>query len=189
MMLAAGFALCGCVRAPFVTEQGETRASEWWIPHQIDRVTGLELPSAFVYAEASNSNYLYPRVSSLLLTCLEGKQPLVRFAFDFRIGTNHNTSLGYRFDDLPGHEDVTMRVLRNSRIVVIEDRDVIARFIAELEKSAMLHVRVRSIDGGRTVVDYPVYGAWAAIRAAFVRCDMPAPARLDPGRAKLPGIY
>lgn len=189
MVVAAGFMLCGCLRDAFVTELGETRVHDWWIAHQPDRVSGAELPSAFVYAEASNSNLEYPRVSSLLLTCMERKEPLIRFAFDFKIGTGRNTVLGYRFDDLPGHQDVAVRVLRNNRIIVIEDRETIARFVAELEKSAVLYVRIRSIDGGRTAVEYPVAGAWTAIRAAFANCDMPAPPQLDPGRARLPGIY
>lgn len=189
MIVAAGLALCGCVRDPFVTGQDETRSRDWWIAHQFDRVSGAELPSAFVYAEASNSNVEYPRVSSLLLTCLERKEPLIRFAFDFRIGTRSNTVLGYRFDDLPGHEGVAVRILRNNKVVVIEDREVIATFVAELEKAQTLYVRMRSIDGGRTTVEYPVSGAWTAIRAAFTNCDMPAPPKLDPGRARLPGIY
>jgi hypothetical protein len=189
MIVAAGAALCGCVRDPFVTEQGETRSRDWWITHQFDRVSGAELPSAFVYAEASNSNVEYPRVSSLLLTCLESKQPLIRFAFDFRIGTRSNTAVGYRFDDLPGREGVAVRVLRNNRVIVIEDREAIATFVAELEKAKTLYVRIRSIDGGRTAVEYPVAGAWTAIRAAFTNCEMPAPPQLDPGRARLPGIY
>lgn len=189
LMLIAGAALSGCARDPFVTERDETRVRDWWIAHQLDRVSGAELPSAFVYAQASNSNVEYPRVSSLLLTCLERKMPLVRFAFDFRIGTRANTVMGYRFDDFPGHEGVEVRVLRNNRVIVIEDRDAIATFVAELEKAQTLYVRVRSIDGGRTVVEYPVAGAWTAIRAAFANCDMPAPAALDPGRARLPGIY
>jgi hypothetical protein len=189
IILAASLMLSNCVRDPFVTEQGETRAQEWWISHQVDRVTGAELPSAYVYAEASNSNLEYPRVSSLLLTCMERKEPVIRFAFDFKIGTGRNTVLGYRFDDLPGREDVTIRVLRNNRIIVIEDRETIARFVTELEKSQTLYVRIRSIDGGRSAVEYPVAGAWTAIRAAFTNCDMPAPIRPDPGQVRLPGVY
>lgn len=189
MIVVAVLALTGCARDPFVTEEGETRVNDWWISHQFDRVSNAELPNAFVYAQASNSNLEYPRVSSLLLTCLERKEPLVRFAFDFRIGTRANTVLGYRFDDLPGHEGVAVRVLRNNRVIVIEDREALATFLAELEKARTLYVRIRSIDGGRTAVEYPVAGAWTAIRAAFTNCDMPAPPQLDPGRARLPGLY
>ena len=163
-------ALCGCTRDQFVTEQGETHIHEWWIPHQIDRVTAAALPSAYVYAEASNSNVEYPRVSSLLLTCMPGNRPLIRFAFDFKIGSHLNTTLGYRFDDLPGHEIVPTRVVRGNQIIVIEEPDAIALFVSELEKAETLYVRIRSINGGRTTVKYPVQGAWHAVRAAFANC-------------------
>jgi hypothetical protein len=189
MIVAATVALCSCTRDPFVTEEGETRIRDWWIPHQIDRVTGAPLPSAYVYAEASNSNIEYPRVSSLMLTCMPGNRPLIRFAFDFKIGSLLNTTLGYRFDDLPGHEIVPSRVVRGNNIIVIEEPDAIALFVAELEKAVTLYVRIRSINGGRTSVEYPVQGAWGAVRAAFANCAMPAPPQLDPGRARLPGIY
>lgn len=189
MIVTAGLTLCGCTRDPFVTEQGETRIRDWWIPHQIDRITGAALPSAYVYAEASNSNVEYPRVSSLLLTCMPGNRPLIRFAFDFKIGSLLYTTLGYRFDDLPGHEIVPTRVVRGNQIIVIEESDAVALFVAELEKSETLYVRIRSINAGRTTVEYPVQGAWGAVRAAFANCAMPAPPRLDPGRARLPGIY
>ncbi len=189
MIAAASAVLGGCTRDSFVTEEGEMRIHDWWIPRQIDRVTGTALPSAYVYGEASNSNVEYPRVSSLLLTCMPGQRPLVRFAFDFKIGSLLNTTLGYRFDDLPGHEIVPTRVVRGNQIIVIEEPDAVALFVAELEKAATLHVRIRSINGGRTAVDYPVQGAWGAARAAFANCAMPAPPRLDPGRARLPGIY
>jgi hypothetical protein len=189
MIVATGVALCGCTLDPFVTEHGETRVHDWWIPHQVDRVTGAVLPSAYVYAEASNSNLVYPRVSSLLLTCMPGNRPLVRFAFDFKIGSHLNTTLGYRFDDLPGHEIVPTRVVRGNQIIVIEEPDAIAVFVAELEKAETLYVRIRSINGGRTSVEYPVEGAWNAVRAAFANCAMPAPPQRDPGRARLPGIY
>lgn len=189
MIVAASVALGGCTRDPFVTEKDETRIHEWWIPHQIDRVTGAALPSAYVYGEASNSNVEYPRVSSLLLTCMPGNRPLIRFAFDFKIGSLLNTTLGYRFDDLPGHDIVPTRVVRGNQIIVIEEPDAVASFVAELEKAATLYVRIRSINGGRTAVDYPVRGAWGAVRAAFANCAMAPPPQLEPGRARLPGIY
>lgn len=189
MIVAACVMLCGCIRDPFVTEEGETRIHDWWIPNQIDRVTGAALPSAYVFAEASNSNFEHPRVSSLLLTCMPGNRPLIRFAFDFRIGSLLNTTMGYRFDDLPGHEIVSSRVVRGNQIIVIEEPEAIALFVAEMEKAETLYVRIRSINGGRTAAEYPVKGAWGAVRAAFANCAMPAPPRLDAGRARLPGIY
>lgn len=187
-MMVAGLILGGCARDPFVTERDETRSGEWWIPHQIDRVTGAELPSAYVFAEASNSNVDFPRVSSLLLTCIDGA-PLIRFGFDFKIGSNRNTVLGYRFDGTPGHDDVGSRVIRGNQIIVIEDRAEISTFVGELTGARTLYVRIRSINGGRTAVEYPLEGAAAAIRAAFAKCEMPKPPLPEQGRTTLSGVY
>lgn len=181
--------LCGCARDPFVTPKGEIRSGEWWIPQQIDRVTGLPLPSAYVFAQASSSNVEYPRVSSLMLTCLEKNEPLVRFAFDFKIGNNRDSVLGYRFDDRPGHEDVASRIVRGNQIMVIENREAIARFVSELPGSKTLYVRIRSLNGGRTAVEYPLEGSAAALRAAFANCDMPEPPLPERGRTTLSGVY
>ena len=188
LMTVAGVILGGCARDPFVTERDETYAGEWLISHQIDRITGAELPSAYVFAEASNSNVDFPRVSSLLLTCIDGA-PLIRFAFDFKIGSNRNTVLGYRFDGKPGHDDVGSRVVRGNQIIVIEDRAEIATFVSELAGAKTLYVRIRSINGGRTAVEYPLEGSTAAIRAAFSKCDMPKPPLPEQGRTTLSGVY
>jgi hypothetical protein len=186
--VVAGLIIGGCARDPFVTQKGETRSGEWWIPHQIDRVTGANLPSATIFAQASNSNLDYPRVSSLQLTCID-RQPLIRFAFDFKIGSNRNSVLGYRFDDKPGHDDVESRVVRGNQIMVIEDKRAIATFVSELTGARTLYVRIRSINGGRTAVEYPLDGSSAAIRAAFSTCEMPAPPLPEQGRTTLLGIY
>lgn len=188
LLVVAGLSLGHCVRDPLVTPIGETRSGEWYIAHQIDRVSDAELPNAAVFALASHSNYQWPRVSSVQLTCFEGK-PLIRFAFDLKIGSNRNTALAYRFDDNPGHEDVQSRVARGSQVIVIEDRATVARFISEMTGARTLYVRVRSINGGRAAVEYPLDGSAAAMRAAFGRCDMPAPPLPERGRSTLSGIY
>lgn len=183
-----GISLGGCFRDPYVMTNNETRNGDWWIARQVDRVTGTALPSATVFAEASNSNADFPRVSSLQLTCIDRK-PLIRFAFDFKIGTDRNSVLGYRFDDKPGHDDVSSRLLRGRQIIVIEDQKTIASFVSELANSKWLHVRIRSIDGGRTAADYPLEGVSAAIRAAFSSCEMPDPPLPERGRTTLLGVY
>jgi hypothetical protein len=188
IVIVSGLVLGACARDPFVTPDGETRSGEWWISHQIDRVTGAELPGGYLFADASNSNLEYPRVSSLQLTCID-HQPLIRFAFDFKIGNNRETVLGYRFDDRPGHDDVDSRVVRGNQVIVIEERPAIATFVSELAGAKTLYVRLRSVTGGRTAVEYRLAGSAAAIAAAFARCNMPEPPPLERGRSILPGIY
>lgn len=188
LLMVAGLGLGGCARDALVTPLGETRSGEWYIAHQVDRISDTELPSSTLFSLASNSNYDWPRVSSLQLTCFDG-MPLIRFAFDVKIGTSRNTALAYRFDDKPGHEDVESRVVRNNQIVVIEDTAAIATFVSEMAGARNLYVRVRSINGGRTAVEYPLAGSAAAVRAAFGRCKMPPPPLPERGRSTLSGIY
>ena len=170
--LVACLALGGCVRDPYVTPDGETRSGEWWIAHQIDRVTGAELPSATVYDYASNSNEDFAKPSSFQLTCLDGK-PVVRFAFPFKVGNDRDTVLGYRFDDRPGHENVESRILLGKQQVVIEEKAALAVFMSELASAKTLYVRLRSMILGRTSAEYLLEGSGAAIEAAFSKCPMP----------------
>jgi hypothetical protein len=166
--------LGGCARDPYVTADGETLNGNWYIAHQVDRVTGAELPSAVAFALASNTHADYPRVSQLQLTCLDGK-PLVRFAFDFKIGNDRDSVLGYRFDDRPGHENVESRVLRDRQIILIEEPAPLRQFIDELHGASKIYVRIRSMIAGRTAVEYDLEGSAAAIQAAYSKCPMPPP--------------
>lgn len=171
-LMFAAIGLGACARDPYVTSDGETKAGHWRISHQVDRVTGAELPSAVVFADASNSNVDFPRVSSFQLTCFD-KQPLARFAFDFKIGSDRNSVLGYRFDDKPGHENVESRVLFGNQMIVIEDKAALAEFLGELAGASKLYMRVRSMTAGRTAAEYPLEGSATALQAAFANCPLP----------------
>lgn len=163
--------LGGCVRDPFVEFDQDTRSGDWWIARAIDRVTGDELPAAYVFASASNSNEDFPLASSLQLTCL-GQQPIVRFAFAFKLGRTRNSVLGYRFDDKPGHENVPSRIA--TQVVVIEDKAAVAQFVSELKGSSKLYMRLRSLTAGRSSAEYPLVGSEEAVQAAFSKCSMQA---------------
>lgn len=108
------------------------------------------------------------------LTCFDGK-PLVRFAFEFKVGTDPNSTLGYRFDEKPGHDNVAARFLQEYRTVAIEDRAAIATFADELATSGTLIMRVRSLNAGRTTAEFKLDGAPAAIEAAFAGCPLTSP--------------
>jgi hypothetical protein len=177
--------LGGCARDPYVTADGETTAGSWYIAHQIDRVTGAELPSAVTFALASNTYAEYPRASQLQLTCVDRK-PLVRLAFDFKIGADRDSVLGYRFDDKPGHENVEARILRGQKILILESETDLARFIGEISGSRKLYVRIRSMTGGRTAAEYDLDGSAAALQAAYARCPMPTlPTAARPSQAPI----
>jgi hypothetical protein len=171
IMLAA--LLGGCARDPYVSGDGETRSAEWYIAHQVDRVTGAELPSAALFGYASNSYVDFPKISQFQLTCFDGR-PLVRFSFAFKIGNDRESVFGYRFDDKPGHVNVDARVVKDRQIVVIEEPAALATFLSELPGSRRLYIRLRSLIAGRTSAEYPLEGSEAAIKAAFDNCPVPA---------------
>ena len=183
----------GCVRDPFVSMDGAKRVGDWIIEQQIDRVTGAPLPSATLPGAASNSGIDYwAKRGVLQLTCFGGK-PIVRFGFEFKVGTKDNSFVGYRFDDKPGREVVTnARFQQDYRMVVLEDRADVLQFINDLRGSKALYVRIRSLNAGRTSLDLPkLEGSDEAIDAAYAGCalepqtpDKPASKRAQSWRAR-----
>lgn len=168
--------LCACARDPYVLSKNVgVWSGEWQIEPQIDRVTGKPISSAFLITRTSSSaNVPYTQGASLQLSCFMD-QPVVRFAFEHKIGTNLNSFLGYRFDDKPGHE-IGARFIQASTAVVIEDKAEVAQFVSELATSSVLYMRVRSLNAGRTAAEFKVAGAQPAIEAAFSGCPVTAPA-------------
>ncbi len=167
----------GCAgRDPYVATPATTTSGNWKIEKQEDRITGVPVPSAMVVIpNASNSFVNAAKPASMQLTCFEGK-PLVRFAFEFKVGAESNSSLGYRFDEKPGHDNVTAQFLQEYKTVVINDAAEVVRFVGEMQGSNTLLIRVRSLSAGRTTADFKLDGAPAAIEAAFAGCPPPAPA-------------
>jgi hypothetical protein len=161
--------LGACARDPLVSTSQAVPAGNWRIERQVDRVTGAPLSSALLTTRASsNSAVPFPHPAMLQLTCFK-EQPLVRLSFEFKVGSNRNSMLGYRFDDKPGHE-IEARFLQDFKTVVIEDKAEVARFVGELATSSVLYVRIRSLNAGRSTAEFRLDGAPAAIEAAFAGC-------------------
>lgn len=74
----------------------------------------------------------------------------MRFAFEFKIGSDKNTILGYRFDDKPGHDSVASRVLTGETAILIDNPVAVAEFLNEMTGSQKLYLRIRSLTLGRT---------------------------------------
>ncbi len=173
--LCAGLSAC-LTPDPYVANPATTTSGNWKIEKQIDRITGVPVPSAILIIDnASNSFAEYAKLASMQLTCFEGK-PMVRFAFEFKVGTDPNSFLGYRFDEKPGHDNIAARFLQEYRTVVIEDRTAVTTFANELATSSVLVIRIRSLAAGRTTAEFKLDGAPAAIAAEFTGCPLPPPA-------------
>lgn len=164
----------GCSRDPFVATTSPVRNGNWRIERQPDRVTGAPISSALVTSTASNSSVAFPKPAHLQLLCFLGK-PVASFQFEFKVGTNLNSFLGYRFDTKPGHE-IGAQFLANSMAVVIEEPTEVAQFVSELATSNVLYIRIRSFSAGRTAAEFKVDGAPAAIESAFAGCPVVPPA-------------
>ena len=135
----------------------------------------VEDPQQLAFREA------YAQPAQLQLTCFE-RNPVVRFSFEFKIGSDKNSALGYRFDDKPGRDNVESRILLGYTVIVIEDKAAVAQFIDELANSNTLYLRIRSLNAGRTTAEFRVAGAAAAVQAALAECPVTPP----PGRSARP---
>ena len=166
--LGGAVLLAGCVT------NGTVRSGSWVIDQRPDRITGAPVGGAYTMAwGATRSGDLSIYTASLQLTCFENR-PIAKIAFQFRVGSDRNTSFGYRFDDKPGHDSVESRVLFGNRVLVVEDDAALRQFIAELRGSTKLFVRIRALNAGNSAVELKVDGSEAAIEAAYAECPLPA---------------
>lgn len=173
--LTAPLGACA-TRDPFVTSANAIASGNWKIEQQTDKITGAPIGSAqLVTAVSSNSADSKVRSAMLQLTCFD-KTPVVRISFEFKIGTDRNTIVGYRFDDRPGRDNIESRILSDHTIVVIEDGAEVKRFLADMPDASKLVIRIRSLNAGRTTAEFKLDGAPAAIEAAYKDC----PVVIDP---------
>ena len=175
-VLVLALSLDACVtRDPYVTMAGATKSGNWIVENQVDRVTGAPSSGILLMTRnSSNSSVPNNRPASVRLTCFES-QPIVRIAFGFKIGSDRNSILGYRFDDRPGHDNVESRILLGYEVIVIENRAEVAKFVDELVASNVLYVRIRSMNAGRTSAEFQLDGAAGAVPAAFKDCPLTSP--------------
>ncbi len=167
--LAAPLGACAA-RDPFVTSSNAIVSGNWKIEQQTDKITGTPIGSAqLTTAVSSNSADSKVRSAMLQLTCFD-KTPVVRISFEFKIGSDKNTIVGYRFDDKPGRDNIESRILSDHTIVVIEDGAEVKRFLADMPDASKLVIRIRSLNAGRTTADFKLEGAPAAIEAAYKDC-------------------
>jgi hypothetical protein len=168
--------LLGACADPYVSTTANTVSSgEWKIERQADRVTGSAIASALLRTlNSSHSQDAFSHPAQVQLTCFE-RNPVVRFSFEFKIGSDKNSALGYRFDDKPGHDNVESRILVGYTVIIIEDKVAVAQFIDELVNSNTLYLRIRSLNQGRTTAEFRVAGAAAAVQAALAECPVTQP--------------
>jgi len=170
-------ALGGCVTTATAPDAGE-----WKIERGYDRILGDRAATAELQARSRNvrqQQQRYPQVQlqtgSLQLGCFDNA-PVVRVAFNHRVGSNRTSTLSYRFDDKPGR-DAPARFLQTFSTAVIEYPQEVARFVEQLRTSGTLYVRVMSHVAGTSTVEFPLKGAPMAIDAAYQTCPIDSPTK------------
>jgi hypothetical protein len=148
-------------------------SGQWRIEHRIDRATGEPSPTALLTTRATNTKIDFGRPVLLQLMCFE-KKPIVRLAFEFRVGATRSASVAYRFDENPGH-DVEAKFLPDYKTVVIDDKAAVARFMDEIANANVLFFRISSLFAGRTAAEFRVQGAVPAIEAVLATCPASTP--------------
>src|ERR1041385_4262713 len=97
---------CGVARDPYVSGNNTISSGEWKIERTADRVTGNAITSASLFTRnSSHSGVDYAKPAQLQLMCFE-RNPVIRFSFDFKIGSDMNSMLGYPFGAQPGPQKV-----------------------------------------------------------------------------------
>lgn len=171
--------LCACTRDPYVGDYfGRSPArwvGHWRVATLTDRVTGLPFSAAVLGTRSSsNSEVTFPQTATMEVACFRDN-PLVRFAFNFKIGTTKNAEFAYRFDDKLGRV-VPARITLDHIYMVIEDDTAARQFIDEMTKSQSLYMHIRTINAGRTSAEFELEGAKAAVDAALAGCPLKRPA-------------
>ena len=161
------------MRDPYVSTASVVTSGQWKIDRISDRVAGAPISSATVSAMASNAAEPFPQRTLMQLSCFINS-PVISFKFEFKVGSERNSFLGYRFDEKPGHE-TNARFVSSANTVIIEDDAEVAEFVRELATSNVLYIRIRSFNAGRTTAEYQVSGAPAAIASAYATCPVKQP--------------
>jgi hypothetical protein len=142
----------------------------WIIDRRVDRITGMPGPKVYVEAHGIVGRSSHTGTSIVQLMCFKG-DPIVRFANDFRVGSNTTGGLVYRFDQKPAHTP-KVKFLTDFKTVVMEDKTAVAEFVGDLETSSVLLLRVTSLADGNTEYQYRVTGGPHAVEEAFAACPL-----------------
>jgi hypothetical protein len=156
--------LCACAAGA-----GVGASADKSIP--VDPITGKPDLSAVVISNNSrHAGDLIPGKAIMEITCFKG-QPIVQFDFGVKIGTNADTSLGYRFDEKPGHE-IAPHILRGNRTALIDKTKDVAQFISEARTSRVLVLRLDSRGRGRTTTEFQLGNGGKVIDTIVAMCPL-----------------
>jgi hypothetical protein len=156
-------------RGPLIAGAAAESSGDWQINVRTDSITGAKILNVKLEARKTAHDGLFlPPDAVLQLGCLKS-HPLIHVSFAFQIGSKGDSEISYRFDQQPT-EPVEARILRGLRIMVIEDKKEVAKFIDGLATANALFLVISSLDKGRTSAEFRVAGAQTAIDWITVNC-------------------
>jgi hypothetical protein len=173
LSLCLALALAACSGDPTLTRY---KSAEWVIEGKVDRVSDRPSYQASLLTRSRSykAEPLQLELADLQLLCFDNA-PVVYFKFLTKVGSNRNSRLSYRFDQNPGH-NVTVRVLRDSKTIVIENQDDVVRFVDQMRAASNLIVQVFSLTEFLSTADFKVEGAQKVVDAVYAGCP-PQPAQ------------
>ncbi len=149
----------------------EYRATgNWVVEKQTDR--GAPISSSALAAKSSRQHEVFPKSALLQLMCFkEGPVALCirgqgRLRAQFRIWLPLRRKTG---------RQINPRFVDDYRSALIDRPDELRAFIADLQTSQTLDMLIRSLNVGRTSVEFKLDGAQAAVAAAYASCPIPPP--------------
>ena len=170
-VLATAIALAGCAAKPEGPDTGK-----WKFERSNDPVSGMQVTKAWLMIERTNFLSGETVAGAVQLMCFR-HQPVVRFSFSVKIGTDKTAALAYRFDDNPGR-DVSARFFARPQIIVVDNNAEVAQFVNELARAQTLYLRISTLTVGDIRAKFPVHGAPYALEAAYSQCP------IDTGKPK-----
>jgi hypothetical protein len=172
LVVAATAVACVAQDRSYVRARPSETSGAWRVEHRVDRITARPAPIASVVAMVTNSKNAAIHPATLELTCFESR-PIVRLAYDLRVGADRSSTLAYRVDDRPGGE-IEATFLPDQRTVVIDEPTAVTRFVADLSAGTLLLLRAASLFAGNTVAEFRIAGAATAIAPVLEACPLPA---------------
>lgn len=170
-LLAAAFALGGCAGEALRTETAtKPDTGKWRFESRNDPISGAQVTTAWL--SISSYNFLSGNVyaGELQLMCFKSR-PVVRLAFNMKVGSDRTAALAYRFDELPG-QHVNASFFAREGIIVIDRKDEVVQFVDQLKDAQTLFLRVTRLRGGGFTAKFPVQGASQAVEATYADCPL-----------------
>lgn len=98
-------------------------------------------------------------------------RPVIRLAFNLRVGSDKTAALACRFDQNP-ERYAKAKFFAQEKFIVIDDGKEVADFSNQLQSAQSLFLRVTRLRGGSFTAKFPVHGAQHAIDTAFAECPI-----------------